>query len=70
MGDQRLTIAADPVGSWWRVRVGAGGPRPTLSVPELGEPLIRLIVETHLDGWLDASHPDHADFFLPALKPR
>jgi hypothetical protein len=70
MGDQRLTVAAELVGSWWRVRVGATGPRRPLSVPEMGEPLIRLIVETHLDGWFDGSHPDRADIFLPALKPR
>src|SRR6202165_1785621 len=32
MGDQRLTVAAELVGSWWRVCVGANGPRRTLSV--------------------------------------
>jgi hypothetical protein len=70
MGGRSLTVAAELVGSWWKVRVGAGGPRRPLSVPEMGEPLIRLIVDTHLDGWLDASHPDHADFYLPAHRPR
>jgi hypothetical protein len=70
MGGQSLTVAADLVGSWWRVRVGATGPRRPLSVPEMGEPLIRLIVETHLDGWFDASHPDRADIYLPAQQPR
>jgi hypothetical protein len=70
MGGQSLTVAADLIGSWWRVRVGATGPRRPLAVPEMGEPLIRLIVETHLDGWFDASHPDRADIYLPAQQPR
>ena len=70
MGGQDLTVVADPVGSWWKVCVCATGPRRTLQVPEMGEPLIRLIVETHLDGWFDASHADRADFYLPAQRPR
>jgi hypothetical protein len=70
MSGQSLTVAAELIGSWWRVRVGASGPRRRLPVPEMGEPLIRLIVETHLDGWFDASHPDRADIYLPAHQPR
>jgi hypothetical protein len=70
MGGQNLTVGAALVGSWWRVRVGCSGPRQPMAVPEMGEPLIRLIVETHLDGWFDASHPDHADIYLPAGQPR
>ncbi len=70
MGGQGLTIAAEPVGSWWKVRVAAGGARRPLSVPEMGEPLLRLIVDMHLDGWLDTSHPDRADIYLPAHRPR
>jgi hypothetical protein len=70
MGGQDLTVGAELVGSWWKVRVGASGPRRPLPVPEMGEPLIRLIVESHLDGWFDASHPDRADIYLPAQAPR
>ncbi|TMB89446.1 MAG: hypothetical protein E6J18_11155 [Chloroflexi bacterium] len=70
MGGQRLSVAAELVGTWWKVSVGASGPRKPLPVPEMGEPLIRLIVETHLDGWFDASHEDRADFYLPAQQPR
>ena len=70
MGGQGLTIAAEPVGSWWKVRVAAGGARRPLPVPEMGEPLLRLIVDMHLDGWLDTSHPDRADIYLPAHRPR
>lgn len=70
MGGQSVNVAAELLGSWWRVRVGATGPRRPLAVPEMGEPLIRLIVETHLDGWFDASQADYADFYLPAQHPR
>src|SRR6202165_4801432 len=70
MGGQSLTVAADLVGSWWRVRVGATGQRRPQLVPEMGELLIRLIVETHLDGWFDASLPDRADIYLPAQPAR
>jgi hypothetical protein len=70
MSGQNLTVRAALAGSWWRVRVGGSGPRQPMAVPEMGEPLIRLIVETHLDGWFDASHPDHADIYLPARQPR
>ena len=70
LGGQGLTIAAEPVGSWWKVRVAAAGARRPLPVPEMGEPLLRLIVDMHLDGWLDTSHPDRADIYLPAHRPR
>jgi hypothetical protein len=70
MGGQNVSVAAKQMGSWWRVRVGAAGPRRPLPVPEMGEPLIRLIVDTHLHGWLDASQPDHADIYLPAHRSR
>ncbi|MDQ6879227.1 MAG: hypothetical protein M3082_16345 [Candidatus Dormibacteraeota bacterium] len=70
MGGDGVTVVAEPLGSWWKVRVGGRGSRRPLPVPEMGEPLIRLIVETHLDGWLDTSHPDHADIYLPAQQPR
>jgi hypothetical protein len=36
----------------------------------MGEPLLRLIVDSHLDGWLDASPVDHIDLYLPAHQPR
>jgi hypothetical protein len=70
MGGQSLTVEAELVGSWWKVRVCASGPRRPLPVPEMGEPLIRLVVETHLDGWLDATYPDRADIYLPAHRAR
>jgi hypothetical protein len=65
-----LSIAAVPVGSWWKVHVGSTGARRQMAVPEMGEPLLRLIVDTHLNGWLDARQPDGADIYLPAQRPR
>jgi hypothetical protein len=70
LGGDGLSIAAAPVGSWWRVRITTSRPRRPLAVPEMGEPLLRLIVDTHLDGWLDADRPDGADIYLPANPAR
>jgi hypothetical protein len=70
LGGGELTIAAAPVGSWWRVHVEARAARHHMAVPELGEPLLRLIVDTHLNGWLDVSHPNGADIYLPAHRLR
>jgi hypothetical protein len=70
MGGPGMTIEAEPIGSWWKVSVAPGGERRPLSVPEMGEPLIRLIVDTRLDGWLDAGQPGGADIYLPAQPAR
>jgi hypothetical protein len=70
LGGDGLSIAAEPVGSWWRVRITSSRPRRALAVPEVGEPLLRLIVDTHLDGWLDTDRPDGADIYLPAHPSR
>jgi len=69
LGDS-LHVAAEPVGGWWKVRITVEGERKPMAVPELGEPLVRLIVDTQLDGWLDASRPDGADLYLPAYHSR
>ena len=60
-----LSVAAEPVGSWWKVRIDSPGPRNPLPVPEMGEPLLRLIVDTYLDGWLDTTRTDGVDIYLP-----
>jgi len=70
LGPDGLSIAAEPFGSWWRVRIDASKPRRAMAVPEMGEPLLRLIVDTHLDGWLDAARPDGAFIYLPAYRSR
>ena len=65
-----LKVDAEPIGSWWKVHVEAIGERKPLAVPEMGEPLLRLIVDTHLEGWLDSSPRDAADIYLPAYQLR
>lgn len=69
MGGEGMTVTAEPVGSWWKVSLTATGARKPLAVPEMGEPLVRLIVDIHLDGWLDTSNPDRVDIYLPAHRP-
>ena len=69
LGDS-LHVDAEPVGGWWKVRITTEGERKPMAVPELGEPLVRLIVDTQLDGWLDANRPDGADLYLPAYRSR
>src|SRR5260221_97396 len=67
---RRSAEIGEQVGSWWKISVAPGAERRPLPVPEMGEPLIRLIVDTRLDGWLDASRPDGADVYLPAQPSR
>lgn len=70
LAGESLHVSAERVGDWWRVRFSATGERKPLAVPELGEPLVRLIVDTQLGGWLDASSPDSIDIYLPAYATR
>lgn len=65
-----LRVVAEQLGAWWKISATVAGERKALSVPELGEPLIRLVVDMQLDGWLDASRSDGADVYLPAYRPR
>jgi hypothetical protein len=65
-----VRVVAEPAGAWWKVHIAVTGARKPLAVPEMGEPLVRLIVDTHLDGWVDASAADAADIYLPAYKSR
>jgi hypothetical protein len=70
LGASALRVTAEAVGEWWRVRFTVAGDRKPPAVPELGEPLVRLIVDTQLDGWLDASAHDRIDVYLPAYRSR
>jgi hypothetical protein len=70
LGGESLAIEAKPRGAWWQVRLMASGERKPLPVPEMGEPLVRLIVDVQLGGWLDASAPDVVDLYLLAHRPR
>jgi len=70
VGGDDLRVGAQPVGAWWRVSVRGNGKQGRMSVPEMGEPLVRLLVDTHLDGWLDASELGAPDIYLPAYRSR
>ncbi len=64
-----LEVSSEPVGSWWKVHLEPCGDRRPPAVAEMGEPLVRLIVDTQLNGWLEAGG-DRADVYLPAYRPR
>jgi hypothetical protein len=66
MGGPGSSITAKAAGSWWRLSVAAAPHRGPLPVPELGEPLVRHLVDAVLDGWLDATDPGVAVIYLPA----
>lgn len=66
MGGVGSKVSGERVGDWWRLRVVPAPERQPLPVPELGEPLVRLLVDTRLEGWLDTSEPDCAVIYLPA----
>jgi hypothetical protein len=68
MGGEGVRITGDRVDGWWRISLAAAAERKPLAVPEFGEPLVRFLVDTHLDGWLDAGDPDRADIYLPAYE--
>ena len=67
VGAEGLVVEADQLGHWWKVSLRSEGSRQPLPVPEMGEPLIRLLVDSRLDGWLD-SRPDGADVYLRAYS--
>jgi hypothetical protein len=69
MGGRGTRISGRRSGSWWRLDFEAAPERQALTVPELGEPLVRLLVDHHLEGWLDATRPGRASVFLPAVDP-
>lgn len=67
LGGPGSKISGELTGNWWRLELIAAPGRQPLVVPELGEPLVRHMVDTLLDGWLDGSSPDRAVIYLPAV---
>jgi hypothetical protein len=66
MGGAGCTVTSERVGAWWRLDVIEAPVRRPLTVPEMGEPLVRHLVDGHLEGWLDSSAVDRAAIYLPA----
>jgi hypothetical protein len=67
LGGPGSKINGELIGNWWRLELIAAPGRQPLVVPELGEPLVRHMVDILLDGWLDGSSPDRAVIYLPAV---
>ena len=70
LGDHDLRVRAESIGSWWKIHLSVSSPRAPMPTPEMGEPLVRLIVDAHLEGWLDTDVADGVDVYLPAYRPR
>jgi hypothetical protein len=66
MGGPGAAICASLEGRWWRLAIEASPDRRPLPIPELGEPLVRYLVDTQLEGWLDASQQERVLVYLPA----
>ena len=66
MGGPGSTIRGEQARNWWRLEIDAAPGRQPLPVPELGEPLVRYLVDTLLEGWLDADSQQIA-IYLPAV---
>ncbi len=61
-----LRFRLESVPGWCVLDVSAAEPAPPDEVPELGEPLVRLIVEEGLGGGLEVPGPGRAVLRLPA----
>jgi hypothetical protein len=66
MGGPGCVIVGEPAGRWWRLEFTASPEPAAIGLPEAGEPLVRLLIDTQLEGWLDASGSDRAVIYLPA----
>jgi len=66
MGGLGCSITAEMAEGWWRLSLTAAPGRRPLEIPELGEPLVRHLVDAVLEGWLDAADPKRALIYLPA----
>jgi hypothetical protein len=66
MGGTGCVVTGERHGGWWRLDVIAPQVRQPLPMPEMGEPLVRHLVDTLLEGWLDSSASDRAVIYLPA----
>lgn len=65
MGGQGAAIRAEPLGRWWRLEIRAAPDRRIPAIPELGEPLVRYLVDCQLEGWLDSADSERALIYLP-----
>jgi hypothetical protein len=52
-GGGRVVIQGQRVGAWWRLQITGPAEVSPTAAAELGEPLVRLLVDVQLGGWLD-----------------
>jgi hypothetical protein len=64
MGGSAARVDAERAQEWWRLDIS--GSRRQLEVAEVGEPLLRHLVEVQAGGWLDASDTRRLAIYLPA----
>ena len=69
MGGPGTRFQLEALPGWVRMLVTPAPERAPLPVPELGEPLVRLLVDMHLGGWLDSQGPGPVSVYLPAMEP-
>lgn len=62
--DLSITLRANP--ELLLMEISAPGPAPAMEVPEMGEPLIRILVEENLRGTLEVGEGATAIIGLPA----
>jgi hypothetical protein len=67
MGGEGCLFTAQVMPGWVKMTVTPGPGRGPLSVPELGEPLVRFLVDTHLEGWVDVHSQESIAIFLPVF---
>ncbi len=66
LGGPGSSFSAEASGEWWRLLLEPAPDRQPLTVSELGEPMIRLLVEMRLGGWFDLEDGDRPSIYLPA----
>lgn len=56
MGGPGTRLQGQRVGDWWRIEfVSPPDPQP-IAAAELGEPLVRLLIDSHCQGWVQTQH--------------
>lgn len=68
MGGEGSGIQGSRFGEWWELVFLAAPERSPLPVPELGAPLVGLLVDAHLGGWLDSHGDGRVTIYLPAVN--
>lgn len=66
LGGPGSRISSQRLDGWWCLEMVPAAGGPNLALPELGEPLVRILVDGRLDGFLDAADLGRVRVYLPA----